>query len=104
MKKIILFGIAVCVLPALCHSQSKTTQLSNGVIVHQAQGVEVVPESVGNKPVKNRTIQDWNIPECADALRYLEMKLGNAEESDRERYLAEKAKIVQRMNELKSGK
>jgi hypothetical protein len=102
MKKMILLGIAV--LPVICHAQSNTTQLPNGVIVHQAEGVEGAVKPVRNEPAKARTIQDWNLPECTDALRYLEMKLENAEVSDRERYLAEKAKIVQRMNELKSGK
>lgn len=104
MKKIILFGIVVCGLPALCHSQSKTTQLPNGVIVHQAQGVEGVVEPVKNEPVKTRTIQDLTLSECIDALPILEIKLNEASPSDRERYMREKELLVKRMNELKSSK
>lgn len=102
MKKDILFGIVVCALPALCHSQSSTTQLPNGVIVHQAQGVERVNEPVKNEAVKVRTIADWTLSECMDALAHTEMKLKDASDVDRERYLNGKALIVQRINELKS--
>jgi hypothetical protein len=101
MKKIILLGIAV--LPVICLAQSNTTQLPNGVIVHRAEGVEKTVEPVINHPVKTRTIQDWNLAECIDALNQVEMKLENAPGSDRERYLAAKAQIVDRINELKSG-
>lgn len=100
MKKGFLFGIAV--LPALCHAQSNATQLPNGVVVHQAQGVENTTVPVKNEPVKIRTIQDWNLSECMDALAHTEMKLKDASDVDRERYLNGKALIVKRISELKS--
>jgi hypothetical protein len=102
MKKILLFGIAI--LPVLCRAQSNTTQLPNGVIVHQAHGVEGVVEPVKNEPVKIRTFQDWTIPECIDALPFLEIKLNEALPTDRERYLHEKELLVNRINELKSSR
>lgn len=102
MKKIIFFGVVVCALPALCYSQSNTAQLPNGVIIHQAHGVEGVVEPVKNEPVKIRTVQDWNLSECMDALAHTEMKLKDASDVDRERYLNGKALIVKRINELKS--
>nr|WP_294858140.1 hypothetical protein [uncultured Fluviicola sp.] len=103
MKKLILFGLYACVSPALCHSQSNTTQLPNGVIVHQAQGVEKITEPKKEEPVRIRTIQDWNLPECMDALAHVEMKLSHTTLTDREYYLNEKALITKRMNELKSS-
>lgn len=104
MKKSILFGLCVCSLPALCHSQSNTTQLPNGVIVHQAQGVEGAQDSKKIEPARIRTIQDWTLPQCIDALSFVMIKLNEASsESDRERYLNEKAQINQRINELKSS-
>ena len=103
MKKLILFGLYVCALPTICHSQSNTTQLPNGVIVHQAQGVEGLVEPEKVEPVQVRTLQDWTLPQCIDALSFVMMKLDEASsESDRERYLNEKALITKRINELKS--
>jgi len=104
MKKLILFGLSVCAVHTLSHSQINTTQLSNGVVVHQAQGVEGTTESKKQQPLRVRTLQDWTLPECIDALVHTEMKLNEASEQDRERYLTEKARIVQRINELKSVK
>lgn len=104
MKRLILFGLSVCAIHTSGHSQSNTTQLPNGVIVHQAQGVEGVVEPAKTEPANVRTIQDWNLPECIEALAHTELKLAEASESDRERYLIVKAQITQRMNELKAGK
>lgn len=103
MKKLILFGLSVCAMHTLGHSQSNTTQLPNGVIVHQAQGVEGIVEQTKTEPVKVRTMQDWNLPECIDALAHVEMKLNEAALTDREYYLNEKALIQKRINELKSS-
>lgn len=104
MKKLILFGICVWALPALCHSQSNTTQLPNGVIVHQAQGVEGVQEPKKIEPVQIRKIQDWTLPQCIDALSFVMMKLNEASSDlDRERYLNDRDQINQRINELKSA-
>lgn len=101
MKKVFLLGIAI--LPALCQAQSNTKQLPNGVVVHRAQGVESITEPVRNQSVKVRTVQDWTLPECIDALPFLEIKLNEALPTDRERYLYEKELLVKRINELKSS-
>lgn len=102
MKKLILFGLSVCTMHTLGHSQSNTTQLPNGVIVHQAQGVEGVIEQTKTEPVKVRTMQDWSLAECIDALPYLEMKLNEATDKDREYYLNEKELLLKRIDQLKS--
>lgn len=102
MKRILLFGLFVYALHTSGHSQSNTTQLPNGVIVHQAQGVEGIVEPVKNEPVKPRTIQDWSLAECIDALAFVTIKLNESPDADRARYLDTKAQIEQRMNELKS--
>jgi hypothetical protein len=102
MKKGFLFGIVV--LPALCQAQSNTTQLPNGVVVHQAQGVESITAPVKNQPVKIRSVEDWTLSECMDALPFLEIKLNEALPTDRERYLHEKELLVKRINELKSSR
>ncbi|MNE38833.1 hypothetical protein D3C87_02940 [compost metagenome] len=103
MRKPIFLGLFVCASHTLCHSQSNTTQLPNGVIVHQAQGVEKTPESKTIEPVRVRTIQDWNLPECIEALSHVSIKLNEAAPSEREYYLNEQARITQRINELKGS-
>ncbi|MNK05552.1 hypothetical protein D3C87_234350 [compost metagenome] len=102
MRKLIFLGLSVCALHTLGHAQSNTTQLPNGVIVHQAQGVEGAVEPKKTEPVKVRTIQDWSLAECIDALPLLMMKMNESSEKDRERYLETKVQIEQRINELKS--
>ena len=103
MKKIVILGLYASIVPLAGHSQTSTTQLPNGVIVHQAQGVEGTPETKKEEPVRISTMLDWSLPECIDALAHTEMKLNEAVESDRERYLIEKARLVQRINELKAS-
>lgn len=103
MRKVILLGLYATVLPLAGHSQTNTTQLPNGVIVHQAQGVEGTPETRQEEPARVRTMTDWTLPECIDALAHTEMKLNESSGEDRERYLIEKARLVQRINELKAG-
>ena len=102
MKKTIL--LCITVLPVIGHAQSNTTQLPNGVVVHQAQGVESTTYPVNNQSVKVRTVQDWTLSECIDALPFLEIKLNEASPVDRERYLHEKELLVKRINELKSSR
>ncbi|MDF3028689.1 MAG: hypothetical protein K0S23_2996 [Fluviicola sp.] len=102
MRKEILLGLYVCASHTLGHSQSNTTQLPNGVIVHQAKGVESTPEKI--EQIHIRTLEDWNLPECIEALSQVSIKLNEASESDREYYLSEKNKITKRINELKSSR
>jgi hypothetical protein len=104
MRKGILLGLYVCASHTLGHSQSNTTQLPNGVIVHQAEGIESTSEPKKIEQVHNRTIEDLNLPECIEALSQVSIKLNEASESDREYYLSEKNKLTKRINELKSTK
>ncbi len=103
MRRLIFIGLFVCASQTLGHSQTNTTQLPNGVVVHQAQGVEGVqkPKVIEQTPV--RTMQDWTLPECIDALTHLEMKLNEAAPSEKTYYLEEKVKLTQRINELKGS-
>ena len=101
MKRLILFGLSVCAVHISSHSQSNPTQLPNGVIVHQAQGVEGVVEPTKNEPAKPRSVQEWSLAECIDALSFVMIKLNESSDADRERYLETKAQIEQRINELK---
>ncbi len=103
MKKIVILGLCICASSIYGHSQSTTNQLPNGVVVHSAQGVEGTVSTGSTEHVKVRTIQDWTLAECIDALPFVMMKLNEASESDRERYLIEKTKIDQRIVELKSS-
>lgn len=83
-------------------SQSTTTQ-SNGVVVHQAQGVETpkVNPSTGSTP---RSIEQWSLAECIDALSFLEMKLEEAYTAeDKEKYTVQRDQLLLRINELKQG-
>lgn len=103
MRRLIFIGLFVCASHTLCHSQSNTTQLPNGVVVHQAQGVEGAQKLKVTEEVRVRTMLDWTLPECIDALAHLEMKLNEAAPADRTYYLEEKVKLTQRINELKGS-
>ncbi|WP_300665901.1 hypothetical protein [Fluviicola sp.] len=103
MRRLIFIGLFVCASHTLGHSQTNTTQLPNGVVVHQAQGVEGAQKPKVIEQVPVRTMQDWTLPECIDALTYVEMKLNEAASSQREYYLNEKTRITQRINELKGS-
>lgn len=103
MRRLIFIGLFVCASHTLGHSQTNTTQLPNGVVVHQAQGVEGAQKPKVIEQVPVRTIQDWTLPECIDALAYVEMKLNEAAPSEQAYYLDEKTKITQRITQLKGS-
>ncbi len=102
MRKIILSGLYVLFVSLTGHSQTTTVHLSNGVVVHSAQGVEETPENKQEVPVRVRTFLDWTLPECIDALVHTEMKLNESTGQDRERYELEKTRLVQRIKALKT--
>ena len=84
-------------------SYSQTTTQSNGVIVHQAEGVEGTPEKKSEQPVI-RTMETWSLAECMEMLPYLESKISTATEEDKQRYMTQKVALDKRIAELKSGK
>lgn len=103
MRNLFFLCLLAFSLPHTGHSQSNTiNKLPNGVVVHQAQGVEGVVETEKNDTLNIRTMQDWNLAECMDALPHLEMKLNEAAGSDRTYYLREKELLLNRIDQLKS--
>lgn len=103
MRKMISLCLGICIVPFTGSSQTNTTQLPNGVVVHQAEGVEGTPEKKSDQPVI-RTMETWTLAECMDMLPYLESKISTATEEDKQRYLAQKVALDKRIAELKSGK
>jgi hypothetical protein len=72
-----------------------TTQ-SNGVVVHESAGNEgfILPQT---SETKVRTIEDWTLPECIDALRHIADKmstLGSSEEDMRTRQLYTEQQLI----------
>ena len=95
--------LGICVVPFTGSSQTNTTQLPNGVVVHQAQGVEGLTEKKSEQPIV-RTMETWTLAECIDALPYLEIKLSEAtNEEDKQRYQTQKVALEKRIAELKMG-
>lgn len=75
---------------------------SNGVVVHESAGNEGFNASSQPQAVVVRTIQDWTLPECIDALRVIQEKLimleGSAE------YEASKATILEQQALIEARK
>jgi hypothetical protein len=84
-----------------------TTQ-SNGVVVHESAGNEgfTLPQT-SETVVKVRTVEDWTLPECIDALQYIADKistLGSSEEDMRARQLyTEQQLIVEKRRDALMG-
>lgn len=73
---------------------------SNGVIVHQAAGVESV-SAPSVSTVQHRGVIDWNWAECIDALRLIDMKCTQLSAEECNRYADQRKAIELRMTELK---
>lgn len=82
---------------------SKT--LENGVVIVESKGVEA-PQKTAFQPNPVRTVNDWSLPECEDALRNIQLKLDalhvedESYESAVHYYQEERAKILQRKQTL----
>lgn len=105
--KITTFIVLSCSLGNAFYSAAQSTQPANspGVIMLQAKGVENPPvQAVKSNPV--RTISDWNLAECDQALQHIDEKLRDLskEESDYASilnyYQVEREKIVQHKESL----
>lgn len=102
--------VAVCLLcsPLIfaqgSHEIKQISVQSNGVVVHESSGVEGFSQA----PVTGsavRELNDWSLPECIDALAYIDAKLqylSDTEEdkSMRMRYMEQKAAIESRRKQL----
>lgn len=103
--------IAVLCLPIVAFSQQsnplrQVAQQSNGILIHESAGNEgfVRPADPSPAPVI-RSVSDWSLPECEDALRFVAEKLAMLTDSEedaaqRARYLAQRDLIEQRRNVL----
>lgn len=108
MKKRAIFFLFLCGTgTSFAQSTAQTKQVStsqNGVVVHESAGVEGFYTPPGPQ-VTVRTIDDWSLAECIDALKAVDDKLstlGYSEEDQASRttYLAEKQKIEARKEQL----
>lgn len=94
MRKQVLLISGISLLSVFCHSQTPTIQ-SNGVIVHQAQGVEAPSKPVSTEPVV-KTIYEWSLNECLDAEPYFYSKLQNAATDEEKKYYTDQIAILQK--------
>ncbi len=101
--------LVFCLLGIPCvfgqHETHKAVkQQSNGVVILESTGVQSASEPFKSNPV--RTIDDWTLPECEDALRYIDEKLKAVplQDDNYERivsyYKEEQAKIEKRKQTL----
>lgn len=81
---------------------SQTVQ-SNGVVVHEALGIEGKVEVAPPSVTVVRTINDWSLAECIDAVQVLEMKKAEAPVEQRVIYDNQLSLINERIHALKSG-
>ncbi len=56
MRKLVSLCLGIYFIPVIGHSQTNSTQLPNGVIVHQSQGVEGIPEKKSEKRYSDQKI------------------------------------------------
>ncbi len=94
MKKHVLLISGISLLSVVGYTQTPTTQ-ANGVIVHQAQGVET-PSKSNSSQTTVRTILDWSLAECIDAEPYFYGKLQNAVTEEDKKYYSEQIAILQK--------
>lgn len=99
MKKQLLLISGFLLYSVFSYSQTSTTQ-PNGVIVHEAQGVEG-SQKQSEKVPNVRTINDWSLAECIDAEPYFYNKLTTAaSEDDKKYYNAQVEMLRKRKAEL----
>lgn len=84
----------------------QVTTLSNGVVVHESAGNEgfILPET---SETRVRTVDDWTLPECIDALQVIAGKvstLGSSEEDIRTKQLyTEQQLIIEKRRDVLMG-
>ena len=83
-------------------SFSQTTTTENGVVVHSATGTgSYEMPAIPLTPV--RTLEDWTLPECIEAISEIDDKIHVLDSEDVERrayYLSEKTRIEERRDFL----
>lgn len=102
MRKFLTITFVSFLVPLSGSSQTTTKTQPNGVVVHLASGVENTPVQSPESP-KVRTMDDWSLAECIDALHALDIKLNEASDEDRSYYEGEREKLVARITLLKNA-
>lgn len=110
MKNTCLFGVFVFMASSYyAQNGSETRQLttqSNGVIVHESAGNEgFISTGVQSATRSVRSIDDWTLAECIDALRVIDEKIAHQGTSEQERpsreaYFQQKTLIEKRKTAL----
>lgn len=103
-KACYLFAFLCLTTASFGQNTGQTKQVktqSNGVVVHESAGNEGV--YVASEPkVVVRTIQDWTLPECIDALNVIQEKLIMLEGS--EEYETAKVAILEQQALIEARK
>lgn len=79
--------------------KAQTTQ-SNGVVVNEAIGVEGKVLPLTNNQSIKRSINDWNLAECIDALHFLELKINEVSAEESNAYVDQVELIRARIKQL----
>jgi len=72
--KSILSIFFVAGISAHSYCQEQTITLENGVIVHQAVGMEGTVQNQTTSSAQTRTVNDWNLSECLETLEIINQK------------------------------
>ena len=89
---------------AFSQTSGKTTTLENGVVIHQAHGVEKEESTINSIP-ERRDIDQWSLEECIWAIDIIESKLNAAVNKDQRMYYTDQLKAVNiRIEQLKRSK
>ncbi len=108
MNKTSLLLLVLIGFPASLDAQEQTVRQvavqPNGVVVHEAAGVEgFTPTTVQQQP-SGKPVSEWNLAECIDAARIITRKLekatAEANEQEAQRYQTALAEIEARKQQL----
>lgn len=78
---------------------------SNGVIVHQATGVEGVVLTTTETPVQVNSFENWSIEQCQEVINYIQIKSKEScSKKESEAYLEQLNMLEERVKVLKSTK
>jgi hypothetical protein len=78
---------------------------SNGVVVHQATGVEGIVLTTTETPVQINSIDNWSIEQCEEVINYIKIKSKEGcSKKESEAYLEQLHMLEERVKVLKLTK
>jgi hypothetical protein len=98
--KILLITGTLILIDHSVLAQTKT--LENGVVVHEAIGNESSISTSIETPSNQRSIQEWNLAECIEALRLIEEKCQMISNEECLAYNQLRSEIQLRITELEN--